>query len=231
MTLQPAPLRRPRVRRSVLELDEIVAAALRVMERDGYEAVSTRSVAAELGVRPGALYWHVQSRAALDDLMFDRLMADFDFQPDLADWRRGLDRFAHQLRSHLRARRDMVRLWRGRLVLGPNVLSFMETLLTLLRSGGLGGRPAAHAYAAILDYVLNFAAVEASVLEQPDGRRGDWEAKDQLYATLSALPADRYPSLAALARPLTHFDDVDERFQFGLDALINWIDRLSPSVG
>jgi TetR/AcrR family tetracycline transcriptional repressor len=200
------------------------------MERDGYDAVSTRSVAAELGVRPGALYWHVKSRAALDDLMFDRLLADFDFQSDSADWRRGLNRFAHYLRRYLRAHRDMVRLWRGRLVLGPNVLSFMEKLLTLLRAGGLSGRPAAHAYAAILDYVLNFSAVEAGTLDHPEAHPEALEAKEQLYATLSALPRDRYPSLAALARPLTHFDDVDERFQFGLDALIGWIDHLSPST-
>jgi TetR/AcrR family tetracycline transcriptional repressor len=218
------------MRRSVLELEEIITAALRVMERDGYDAVSTRSVAAELGVRPGALYWHVQSRDALDDLMFDRLMGGFDFQADSADWRRGLDCFARQLRTYLRARRDMVRLWRGRLVLGPNVLSFMEKLLTLLCAGGLSGRPAAHAYAAILDYVLNFAAVEARVLDPSDANQDAVEAKEQLYATLSALPGDRYPSLAALAHPLTHFDDVDERFQFGLDALIGWIERLSPCV-
>ena len=65
--------------------------------------------------------------------------------------------------------------------------------------------------------------------DHPEALRAALEAKEQLYATLCALPRDRYPSLAALARPLTQFDDVDERFQFGLDALIDRIDRVSPS--
>jgi len=228
MSLEPPSPRRTRVRRSAIGIDDIAEAAVRIMARDGYDGVSMRTIAAELGVQPGALYWHVKSRAALDDLLFDRLLADFHVDPDPADWRSGLAAYAHALRRHVRSRRDMVRLWRGRLVLGPNVLRCMETLLGLLRAAGLSGAATAHAYAAFLDYVLNFAAMDAAAIDRAGAERAAATTKAQLRETLAALPRDLYPNLVQLAEPLTRFDDIDVRFQFGLDALIGGIERLAP---
>lgn len=231
MPLEPLPAGRTRVRRSVIGIEDIADASVRVLTRDGYERLSMRAIAAELGVRSGALYWHVKSRQALDDLVFDRLLADFDPDFHPMDWRKGLEIFAHALRRHLRAHRDMVRLWRGRLIVGPNLLRCMEGLLALLRGAGLNGPAAAHAYAAVLDYVLNFAAVDAAVLDRSDGLESAAARAAQIRRTLEALPRDQYPNLVALAGPLTRFDDVELRFQFGLDALIGGIARLAPPIG
>src|SRR5579863_6258354 len=76
-----------RRRRSFLSRDEIVAAAAAILERDGYDALTMRAIAAELGVQAAALYRHVAGREALDDLLFDHLMADCTPAVDGRDWR------------------------------------------------------------------------------------------------------------------------------------------------
>jgi hypothetical protein len=99
--------------------------------------------------------------------------------------------------------------------------------LGLLRRAGLSDLETARAYAMTLDYVFNFAATEGSVTGQPEGLGAMRQAQDVTREMLSALPRDRFPHLAALAGPLTSFDDLDERFAFGVDAIICQIERLT----
>ncbi|MEP6666862.1 MAG: TetR family transcriptional regulator, partial [Nocardioidaceae bacterium] len=59
-----------------LSQDQIVSAALQLLERDGLDGVSFRKIAAELEVSAPTLYWHVDSKRRLLDLMAARLMAE-----------------------------------------------------------------------------------------------------------------------------------------------------------
>ena len=56
-------------------LDDVVAAALRVLGSQGLEGCSMRRVAAELGVQPSALYHHVPDKQTLLALMADEIVA------------------------------------------------------------------------------------------------------------------------------------------------------------
>src|SRR6478735_5518923 len=57
--------------RQTVSVDEVVAAAIGLADREGYEKVSVRAVAAELGLRPMSLYTYVPSKDALTVLMVD----------------------------------------------------------------------------------------------------------------------------------------------------------------
>ncbi|MEU4515443.1 TetR/AcrR family transcriptional regulator [Nonomuraea wenchangensis] len=52
-----------------LSIDEISAAALRLVDAGGVEALSMRKLAAELAVNPMSLYHHVESKEALLELV------------------------------------------------------------------------------------------------------------------------------------------------------------------
>lgn len=54
--------------------DDVVSAALRVLNEHGLEACSMRRVAAELDVQPSALYHHVPNKQSLLALMADRIV-------------------------------------------------------------------------------------------------------------------------------------------------------------
>jgi AcrR family transcriptional regulator len=84
--------------RGTLSREAIVAAALRIADTDGVDAVSMRRVAASLGVGTMTIYGHVRDKDELLTLMWDRVTAE-QILPDLpADWREALAELARGAR-------------------------------------------------------------------------------------------------------------------------------------
>lgn len=67
---------RPRKQDAFLDPGVIVEAAWSLVEREGVEALTTRTLAAKLGVKGPALYWHVPSMTALHSLMVERMLTE-----------------------------------------------------------------------------------------------------------------------------------------------------------
>ncbi|MDR2255162.1 MAG: TetR/AcrR family transcriptional regulator [Arthrobacter sp.] len=67
-----------RPKTSVLSIERIAEAALRLIDAAGFDAMTMKALAAELGVAPSALYNHVPSKAALWLPVQERLMGDVD---------------------------------------------------------------------------------------------------------------------------------------------------------
>ena len=53
---------------------KILLTALQLFARDGYEAVSVRSIAEELGMTKGALYRHYKNKRDIFDSIVDRMI-------------------------------------------------------------------------------------------------------------------------------------------------------------
>src|SRR6266545_4445861 len=73
-----------RDRRPQLTRERVVAEALVVIAKEGVEALTMRTLAARLGVVPGALYHHVRNKEQLQDLVLDGVLAEVDFHVDHA---------------------------------------------------------------------------------------------------------------------------------------------------
>src|SRR5207244_6650430 len=84
--------------------EELVAAARALIEVGGVDALSMRKLAAEVGVAPTAIYWHVGSREDLLNAVLDAMIADL---PPIAargsDARKRLASVARSLRDQVRA--------------------------------------------------------------------------------------------------------------------------------
>lgn len=59
-----------------LDRSAIIDAALTILDRDGIDGVSTRKLAAELGIRGPSLYWHFKNKRELLEQMSERLYND-----------------------------------------------------------------------------------------------------------------------------------------------------------
>lgn len=102
----PASPARPK-----LDKAAIVEAALRLLEDVGLDGLSTRALAAALGVRGPSLYWHFENMGALRDLMADAILADALSAADgTSDWRAWLADGARAIRAAALAHRDGARL-------------------------------------------------------------------------------------------------------------------------
>jgi TetR/AcrR family tetracycline transcriptional repressor len=209
-----------RRRRTFLSRDEIVEAAAAILERDGYDALTMRAIAAELGVQAAALYRHIAGRDQLDDLVFDHLMAGCT--PDIAghDWREDLRTIATAWRARLIGRRDATRIALSLVSVGPNVAPLMAATLGALRRSGLSDDDVAMTYDACLLFVHSLASSEAiyrALASRPEG--------PPRHAPMSPAWASAYPTIVALADRLFASPDFDAQFAFGLDALIAAIER------
>ncbi|MGH8883100.1 MAG: TetR/AcrR family transcriptional regulator, partial [Stackebrandtia sp.] len=128
------PLRGPK---QAVEVDEVVRTAVRIADREGYAAVSIRSVAAALGLRPMSLYTYVPDKQALLVAMVD-WVADEDEPIDAdAPLRDRLVAIARGVRMELLAHPWLLEVPPWRLDLGPGRLRRYERQLGALDGVGM----------------------------------------------------------------------------------------------
>ena len=65
-----------------LTRDQILEAAMTIVDRDGLDRLSMRRLADEVGMSPMSLYYHVPNKSALYDLILDAVMSDVDLSGD-----------------------------------------------------------------------------------------------------------------------------------------------------
>ncbi|MFJ2135030.1 TetR/AcrR family transcriptional regulator C-terminal domain-containing protein [Streptomyces sp. NPDC087845] len=204
----------------------LVAAALRVLEREGIAGLSMRKVAAELGVKAASLYWHVRNKEQLLDLLTDELMADAEPPPRQGDWREQLREYSLRYRRHLLAKRDSAKVVAGRLALGPNLLRLMEEQLDRLREAGFSDADAALANYLLGAFVQGFVLQEQSPISASETEGASRSEVARAAADrLRGLPETTFPNLVALAGDLTA-PSMEDRFAFGLERLLDGLAAL-----
>jgi AcrR family transcriptional regulator len=194
---------RPRLTR-----ERIVEAALGVVDARGLDALSMRAVGDALGTGPASLYAHVADKDELLALLVERIVAELELpEPDPDHWQEQLKAMVRALHSGLLTHDDLARAALAEVPLGEGGLRFTERLLEILRLGGLPDQVVAYGSDLLMLYAVATAYEEAA---RDDGYVAD------VRAYRGALPADRFPHLAALGGLL----GAGERFEFGLDVLV-----------
>ena len=214
--------------RRALTRERVVAEALTIIAADGAQALSMRALAARLGVVPGALYRHVRGKEQLYDLILDAVLGEVDCRTDpAAPWAAQVAALAGRLRAVLENRPGTAALLKTRDPLSPASLELAEAFLAPLLAAGLPGRDAAVAFRLVYDYTLGFALADPT--SPAERRLRDTATRQQLHAFFRALPASRFPALAA--NGVHAWDgDRDQRFAAGLDTLLRGIEAdMRPS--
>lgn len=217
---EPRPGARGRPRRPMLTLETVIEAAARVLQRDGYDGLTMRAIADDLGVQAPALYWYVATKEELETRLYEHLMGDLRVTFPQGDWRETLRSVARQYRAHMRRFRDLTHLVPHRYFhLGQETLSMLDDGLGMLRAAGLSDRDAAYAQNTLLSYVVLYVAGEAGAPEPGSARA-------LLADDLAALEPGEYPNVVALGEHLAA-QDRDGRFEFGLDCLISGLEAIA----
>ena len=124
---------------------DVIAAALELLQNHGLAELTMRRLAGELGVQPGALYWHVPNKQALLAELADRIVDRAETgrrEPDALD-------LARALRQALLSCRDGAEVVSSSLALGLGGLAAQERMTVAIRATGAGDSTA-RATAAIL---------------------------------------------------------------------------------
>lgn len=208
------PLREP------VTPERIADAALSVIDSQGLDGLTVRALAQELGLGTMTLYWYVQNKDEILDLVSDRLLAGIVFPTAELDWRIAAREGAIAVRAALLRHPNAVAVMVNRGSFGPNGIELIERSVAVFRAAGFSNDDAADAYFTFSNFVTGFCTFQTSstVLASHPGL--DMRTYGQmLHAYIESLPADRYPNVHAAA-PRIFTASLDERFEFGIDCLI-----------
>ncbi|GAA3839985.1 TetR family transcriptional regulator ActII [Sphaerisporangium flaviroseum] len=211
-----APVRVPLTR------ERIIDAAYTVLDREGYERLSMRQVAGELGVAVSALYAHVSSKDELLEHMYTRLFDGHSLpDPDPEHWQEQIKDFAREGRARLLRHRDMARISMAHVPFTPELLPHVERLLAIFRAGGLPDAVAAAAGDMMSTFMEGFTFEESMWEERRrNTEAASWkEMRSTIKGYFDTLPPERFPNLIALSGMIFD-DDNDARFELGIEIIL-----------
>lgn len=206
--------------RTPLTRERVLLGAMDLADADGIGALTMRSLATTLAVKPMAIYHHVANKEQILDGIVDLVFAEIVQPPIDAPWRTALASRAASVRGVLGRHPWAIGLMESRRAPGPATLRHHDTVIALLRHAGFTHAAIAHAMAFLDAYVYGFALQEASLpFDGPD------DVRELAEAILAQMPADEYPNFVEFAREhvLQPGYDFANEFDVGLDMVLDGI--------
>ncbi len=208
-----------------LSQEVITDTALRLVAEKGIGALSMRAVAAQLGVTPMALYFHVANKAELLDAVIGRVIAEIELpeQPD-ATWDEIMLAFAQSGRSVLHAHPGIaaVIIAESPSGLGEPGLRLGERIYAAMARVGFADSVMAVGFNTLLVFVVGFVAMETSRHPTPLAAGERDAVVDHLEAFFTSLPPSEFPYHVRLAPELARITTEDQ-FDRGVKKIITGI--------
>jgi AcrR family transcriptional regulator len=170
-----------------------------------------------------ALYNHVDDKDDLVDAMIERAASTIELPEDGLPWR------SHAMHRATSAHRVLMRhawlapVWTSRISLGPARMAYMDCALRSLRLAGFSGVLLDRTYHAIENHIIGHALQSVGFPLDAEGM------KVMGPAFLRAFPVEQYPDLGAHIRhhlESTEPSSAEEEFRFGLDLILDGLERL-----
>jgi AcrR family transcriptional regulator len=212
-------------RRIPLSRERVLRSAIAIADTAGIGALTIRSLARELGVKPMAIYYHVANKSEILDGIVDLVFAEIELPAPDGDWLSELIRRANSARRVLSRHHWAIGLMESRRSPGPATLRHHDAVIGTLRRAGFSVEMTAHAYALLDSYVYGFALQEAALPFQ-----GTDTAADVTEPIMQRFRTDQYPHLVEMATEyiLQPGYDFGDEFEFGLDVILNALTRALP---
>ncbi len=217
----------PDLRRTPLSRERVLAAAVELADRDGFEALSMRKLGQELGVEAMAIYRHVRDKNELLDELAELIVGQMETVDPGEDWKVALRAQVMGARRVMLGHPWARHVLEARGVEGPTRLAYIESVLAILHGGGFSVDLAHHALhvldSRIFGFNHDFFSSAASTAEAENAP----EEPDPITA---GLMAERLPRITEMAMQVSHDGtlgacDDDVEFAFGLDLALDGLER------
>ncbi|HEX3791766.1 MAG TPA: TetR/AcrR family transcriptional regulator [Pseudonocardiaceae bacterium] len=215
--------RRPRFTR-----EQIAATALTIADIEGFEAVSMRRIATELGAGTMTLYHYVRTKDDLIALMDNAVMAEVLFADDELpiEWRAGLTAIARRTRE-VQLRHAWAQHALQNAAAGPSAIRHVEQSLSVLSRTSLDTLQKFAVIGMVDDYVSGNVLRANEIRNEPGGAA----ANEPIMRFVNAqLESGRYPHTEAaftgadsreMWSKIAESAAGGEQFEIGLAALLN----------
>jgi AcrR family transcriptional regulator len=208
--------RNGRGRPAGLSRERIVAEAVAIADAEGLQKVSMKHLAERLGSGVMSLYRHVPGKDELVSLMYDSLMTGTMPLPEADNWREILRRWGLGVRELFTAHPWALTVATSERAMGPGEAGWVDAVIGRLTAVGMPPELALISVLTVDCFALGAVRPEIS------GGSGETD-----YFEFLADPAirARYPNLARLAEPGIAEAAVHDHFEFGLERVLDGLER------
>jgi AcrR family transcriptional regulator len=207
--------------RQPLTKERVLQAAVDVADRDGLGALTMRRLGTELGFEAMAIYKHVADKEEILEGMLELVIGRIEIPEEGADWKDAMRRRAVSAREVLTRHSWAIGLLEAGTATGPNSLRYLDAILGNLRSAGFPMEYAAHAFSLLDSYVYGQVIQEISLSFDTSE-----EATETARSTLEQTTMNDYPHPVAMYQhALTYKYTFDDEFEFGLDLILDGLER------
>jgi AcrR family transcriptional regulator len=206
----------------------VLQTAVAIADRGGFDSLSMRKLADELGAGAMSLYHYVPNKEELIDGMVDIVFGEIEPPSFELDWKTAMRRRAISTRDALNRHRWAVGHMEGRNSTGLNSIRVREAILGCLRRAGFSVAETIQAYSVQDAYIYGFALQERSLpFESAE------ESTEMAVATTQKVEEleRHFPYLAEVVagHVATVGYDFGEAFIYGLDLILDALEARRPA--
>lgn len=223
----------PSRRRPELSPDTIMSAALALIDARGLDALNMRDLGVKLGAATMSVYRHFRNKAELLDALMDQIVVGYAPSGPQQEWRLEARALSLKVRAAILAHPELAERIGREFRRSDTSLRVNTQIIDRLRGGGVPEAWLALAYWALSSYTTGFALLEAQAMRRrrlvagPPDLATRKDKIGQFLGEVEGLPAAaREAAATVLARPLD-----EAQFRFGLDCLIEGLDRTIAGAG
>lgn len=221
--------------RDTLTREQIVTAAIGLLDAEGLDGLNMRALGQRLGSAATAVYWHVGSKANLITLAGDQVWNEVALpDPAAAGWRAAAATMATSLYAMLTRHPWLVQAFGSYPVYGPGKARHDDHLLAVYESAGFPPGLADQATVVVFTYVIGNAlstAATASLARKRGNSEGGTAGQARDPRAEARAIAAHYPRLRArLENPGTDYASAPEHnFGLGLQAILDGLQAQLPA--
>jgi AcrR family transcriptional regulator len=212
--------------RDTLTREQIVRTAIGLLDAEGLDGLSMRSLGERLGSAATAVYWHVKNKDDLVTLAGDQVWNEIEL-PDLGavGWRTAATAMAGGLYAMFTRHPWLVQAFGSHLFYGPGKARHDDHSLAVYELAGFAGEEADRAAATVFTFVLGNALGESATVALTRRLSRDGGNPEELIAGTVAQAAEiamQFPRLRARLEGTAaagYAAAPDKSFEFGLQAI------------
>jgi AcrR family transcriptional regulator len=217
--------------RETLNREQIVRAAIELLDEEGMDGLSMRKLGQRLGSAATAMYWHVGNKENLMALAADEAWSEVQL-PDVATvgWRVAARELMYAARELCDRHRWLVRVITTYFAYSEGMARFQECAYETFEAAGFRDADLDWAVSAPFMFVTGMAfmtTTEAAEVKHRSTQDTAAQAEEEaaLVAQAGAL-AEKYPRLRAsmeaqAQRGQSFAEQVDEVFAFGVETILD----------
>ena len=214
--------------RAPLSRERVLRAALVLADMGGIESLTMRKIGQELHVEAMSLYNHVANKDDIIDGIVDLVFSEITLPPDPGDWKMAMRERAISARDVLLRHPWATSLMQSRTKPGSATLRHHDAVIGSLRAAGFTIDMAAHAFSVLDSYIYGFALQQMNLPYHTSAENAEFAEN-----ILRQLRATEYPHFTEMIieHAMKPGYDYAEEFEFGLDLILDGLERLRVGAG